>query len=156
MSRPLLRQARQVVRLRDVRFDAAVEAFETALAQMRQAEDALDRAHAAVEAANTAALDARRALAEHPDEAPARLALLDAAAAQAIMCEEARAAAQQARDEAARQLDDARAVMLVARARLEAMSSRAQALSAGIARQDEEAAALENEERVVSGLGGNG
>lgn len=156
MSRPLLQQARNVVRLRDVRFDASVKAFEAAVSLLRKAEDELSHAVAEAEAADASHLRARQALSEHPGEAPARLALIGAAEAHCTVCVEAREAAARDHAEAERRLDAARGAMLAARARLRAMSDRAQSLSAGVARQDEEAAAVESEERAALRTGEQG
>lgn len=156
MSRPLLQQARKVVRLRDIRFDAAVEAFEAALAEARLAEEQLAAADLAVCQAEETLLAAKRALPANPGEAPARLALIDAAAAHLDECEDAREAARRRMAEAEHLLDQARVKMLAARARRDAMTSRAGAIASGIARRDEEAAALESEERVVLRVGDDG
>ncbi len=156
MSRPLLLQARKVVRLRDIRFYAAVEAFEAALAELRLAEEQLDLSEAAVGKAEAALLAAKRALPADPGQAPARLALIDAAAAYLVESEDAREAARRRLAEAEHQLDQARAAMLAARARRDAMTARAGSIASGIARMDEEAAAIESEERVALRIGDDG
>lgn len=153
MSRALLTQARNVVRLRDIRFDTAVQSFETALAEFRDAETGLAQAEAAHAAAVEALEAARRALSEQPECAQARLALIDAAAAELVACEDSREAARRRLTETEHQLEAARSAMLAARARRDAMSNRAGAIASGIARQDEEAAAIEMEERVSVSAG---
>lgn len=153
MSGPLLLQARKVVRLRDIRFDAAVEAFENALSAVRQAEAGLADAATAARDASAALLSARHALPADPGRAQTHLARIDAAAAHLVACEDWHEVAKRTLAEAEHALAQARTEMLRARARRDAMSKRAGFIASDMARQQEEAAAIEGEERMLSRAG---
>lgn len=149
MSRALLVRTRDVARLRDLRFERARDAFAAALDEARAAATHLAAADAAQTRARQRLAEAQHGLAGDPAAAALRLALVDAAAAALVAaedrCEDARRAAAQA-DLA---LDEARRAMLVAKARVGAIAGRVEILAQGVARRDEEFAAIESEERLA-------
>lgn len=150
MSRAKLSQARNVVRLRDVRFDAAVEAFEAALSDYRAAEAAVQAAEATCANATDTLAAARRSLCGDPQCAEQRLALIGCAETDLATAEDAREAARRRFVETEHALEQARTAMLTARARRDAMANRAGTIATGIARAEEENAAIETEETMAA------
>lgn len=147
MSRALLGQARNVVRLRGVRFDAALRTFDEARVLAEIAWHALAEAMDAVTDAIEELDAARRRLVEEPEQSTARLALIQAAETALADAENALETAKRDAAEAELKLEDARAALLRARARRDAMTGRAATLARSVERVAEEQTAIETEER---------
>jgi len=150
MSRADLSRARQLVRLRDIAFDRALRELAEATATMDLADAAVARALVRRDAATAAHFEARAALVEAPADASTGLARIAITA-------EREATAVTAADEAElerRAVEDlviaARTAVRKARARLDAMTARSDALLRTIVRADEERASIETEEGAAA------
>ena len=118
------RQATQLLRLRQVRLQAAARALAEARAHADAAQEA---AHRAADAAATAAqtqAEAHAALAADPAEAERRLAVLDAALFRRSVADQTREDADAARQAAEAQEQARRRAAIVARARHDLLAER--------------------------------
>lgn len=150
MSRADHGKARQLVRLRDLTLDAALRALAEAQTAMVAAEALLKSAAVNRDTAAQRLAASRSALADTPTDVPTRLARIDLAAMRDDEAEAALGEARRVRDDAEAVLEGARADYRRAQARLEAMTARADDLQRGIARADEERAAIEAEEGMTA------
>lgn len=149
-ARAELPQARQLLRLRDAGYDAALRA----LAAARSAAEAAALAEQAaidVEAHAAAEIVAARArLCGDPATAPARLACLDLAVERQLAAAKAVIDAREARATADDAVRAAMAALLKAQARRDAMGERTGQLRRAVARGVENHAANESEETMAS------
>lgn len=140
------RQARDLVRLREVRMRAAANALAEARAATLAAERARADADNAADLAASGHNVARAGLAADPGEAERLLAVLDQRRFQRSIAIEALA---DARDEEHKKLDlerGRRTAMIVARARHDVLADQLGDLAKRIDRQDEERTALDAED----------
>lgn len=118
------RQATQLLRLRQVRLQAAARALAEARAQHDAAQDAARRAADDAAAAAQAQAEAHAALAADPAEAERRLAVLDAALFRRSVAEQARSECEAARTAAEADESAHRRATIVARARHDLLAER--------------------------------
>lgn len=146
MSRADLLRARQLIRLRTLKLDAAVLQLATANAALADAEaEAAEALHEA-QAARDHRLAVRAALVADPADAALGLARIDLAEEQCRLADAALELAETTRVEAAEAVAEARLEVRRARARHDAMTVHADGLRRTLARRDEERAAIEAEE----------
>jgi hypothetical protein len=147
MSAPAQRrQARDLVRLREVRLRAADLALAEARAATARAEAARDAADAAVAEADARSAREHADLAAGPAEAEARLALLDHARFKAVLCGEALSEARASEEQCGAEEQARRKAMIVARARHDALADRVAALAGRAERRREEREQLDAED----------
>lgn len=144
-ARDQLRQARQLVRLRDVRVRAAAARLATARLATTAAEHARACADASADQAATVHQAARVNLAASPGEAERLLALLDRARFERSMAIEALGEARDAEHKCRRDEDERRRAMILAQARHDALAERLGTLRQRTRRLDEERQTLDVE-----------
>jgi hypothetical protein len=145
-ARDKLRQARQLVRLRDVRVRAAAARLATARIATAAAEQARAWADASADEAATVHQAARANLATDPGEAERLLALLDRARFDRSTAIQALGDARDAEHKCRRDEDERRRAMILAQARHDALAERLGILRQRTQRLDEERQTLDAED----------
>ena len=150
MSRADFTRARQLVRLRDLVFAAAMRALADAAAALTNADAALHHAAAGLSRADARLAGMHKALVEDPADAPAGLARIALAIEVQAAANAEHLAAVEARQDAEDAVIAARAAARRAQARRDAMADRALQLRRTLARAAEERAAIEAEEGAAA------
>lgn len=140
------RQARDLVRLREVRMRSAAAALADARAATARAEAARTSADLEDKTAEHRQTGEVEQLAEDPGEAERRLALVDQARFKRAMAGEALNAAREAERVCERKEAERRKAMIVARARHDILAERADAIARRIEQRNEERAAMDAED----------
>jgi hypothetical protein len=140
------RQAGQLVRLRQVRMDAAARALADARIQTARAEAARAEADAAADAADATLAASREDLATDPAEAERLLAVLDQSRFRQSVARSALNDAREAERICAEAEVERRRAMILARARHDVLNDHVDGLARRLARQREDMAAQDSAE----------
>jgi hypothetical protein len=140
------KQARDLVRLRDVRMRAAGAALAEARRATAAAQAARDAARDDAALADARTSDEQEGLVRDPGQAERRLALLDEARFRQAMAEQALADARAAEAEAVAAEKARRKAMILARARLDVITERVTAMTRRLDARREERAAMDAED----------
>jgi hypothetical protein len=140
------KQARDLVRLRDVRMRAAGAALAEARRATAAAQVARDAARDDAALADARTSDEQEGLVRDPGQAERRLALLDEARFRQAMAEQALADARAAEAEAVAAEEARRKAMILVRARLDVITERVTAMTRRLDARREERAAMDAED----------